>query len=304
MISIIVSSYNPQVYKQFAISVKQTIGVPYELIGIENPGLMGICEAYNTGGQKAQFPYLCFAHEDLIFHTQDWGNKLITHFLNNENIGLVGVAGSAYKPFVFSGWGSSWGAEMAKMNINQSSKKEKTPILINLNPYNKTSDRVVTLDGCFMCTKSTVFSSFKFDQKNFTHYHCYDIDYSMSVSEKYIVEVVFDILFTHLSTGGYDKKWLDETVKMHKKWNHKLPYYVDKPSKKEISNQEIGAYYWLLNKVLELKYGYIYLIETIYSKKFIKLIGFRNWIWLQLKLPKNIIEHLKARRKYNIALIK
>lgn len=295
MISIVVSSYNPLVYKQFEESIKRTIGVPYELIRVENPGLMGICEAYNIGGKKAKFPYLCFSHEDIIFHTQNWGQKIIDHFLNNKNLGLLGIAGSAYKPYVFSGWGSSWGAEMAKMNINQASKREIEPILINLNPYNKTSDRVITLDGCFMCTKSDVFSSIKFDQVNFTHYHCYDIDYSMAVSEKYVVEVVFDILFTHLSTGGYDKKWLDETVKMHTKWKNKLPYSVNKLSKKEVSNQEIGAYYWLLNKVLELKYGYKYLIKIIFSKKFIKLIGFRNWLWLQLKLPKNIGEHFKPR---------
>lgn len=297
MISIIVSSYNPIVYKQFEESVKQTIGVPYELIRIENPGLMGICEAYNTGGQKAKFPYLCFSHEDLVFHTDNWGTNLINHFLGNQNLGLIGVAGSAYKPYVLSGWASSWAGNMGKININQASKEDKSPVLIkNLNPLSKLSDRVVTLDGCFLCTKSSVFATIKFDQEIFKLYHCYDIDYAMTVSEKYNIEVVFDILFTHLSTGGYDKKWLDETVKMHNKWSKKLPYSIYKLSKVEISQQEIGAFYWLLNKVLQLNYGYRQLLRINFSRKFIRLVGFRNWLWIQIKMPKSIYENIAPSR--------
>ncbi len=290
MISIIVSSYNVEKFNQFEKSVKETIGIAYELIRIENPGLMGICEAYNLGGKKAQFPYLCFCHEDIIFETKDWGRKLIDHFLNDEQLGLIGIAGGSYKPYVFSGWASSWGGTMAKMNINQASKKDKEPSLLNINPSSKTSDRVVALDGCFLCTKSSIFSSIKFDQVNFQHYHCYDIDYSLSVNEKYHVEVVFDILFTHLSTGGYDKKWLTETVKLHEKWNKKLPCSVSKTSPSEIRIQETGAFYWLLNKVLELNYGYKHLLKLNFSKKFIKLVGFKNWLWIQIKLPKNILQ--------------
>lgn len=289
MVSIIVSSYNTKIFDQLDRSIKNTIGIPYELIRIKNPGLMGICEAYNIGGAMAKFPYLCFAHEDLIFQTEDWGINLIKHFLDNEQLGLIGVAGGVYKPYVLSGWDASWGGKMVKMNINQASKQKKEPILLNSNPHKKTSERVVALDGCFLCTKSSIFSSIKFDQNTFKNYHCYDIDYSLSINESYHVEVVFDILFTHFSIGGFDKNWLDETVKMHRKWNNKLPYFIHPPTLKQVRIEETGAFYFLLNKVLQFNYGYKYLFKTLFSKKFITLIGIKNWLWIQLKLPVSLL---------------
>ena len=296
MISIIVSSYNPTLFDQFEKSVKHTIGVTYELIKIENPGLMGICEAYNLGGEKAVFPYLCFSHEDIIFHTENWGSKLIDHFIKDEGLGLIGVAGSAYKPYVLSGWGSVWGGEMVKMSFYEGAKDSAKQTLISVNHNNETLQQVVTLDGCFLCTQKSIFASIKFDQENFRNYHCYDIDYTLSICQTYRAAVIYDVLFTHLSSGGYNKKWLDETVKLHKKWNYKLPYSAFPVFKNDIYVQETGAFYFLLNKILELNYGYSYLIKLIYSKKFIKLIGFRKWLWLQVKLPKDITKYLRKNK--------
>jgi len=294
MISIIVSSYNPNVFKEFEASIKRTIGVPYELIQIENPGLMGICEAYNIGGQKAKFPYLCFSHEDIIFHTHNWGINLIEHFINNKELGLLGVAGSVYKPYVLSGWASSWGGKLEKRNVHQSSKIESKPNLSILK--NKTPDRVITLDGCFMCTKRSIFDQIKFDQITFKDYHCYDLDYSILISQKYHVEVVYDIFFTHSSYGGYNKKWFEETIKLHAKWNNLLPYSIGSFTKYEIQKQEIGAFYFILYKIIEFKSGYSYILKLNFSKKFIKLIGFRNWFWIQLKLPKNLFQTLQSHK--------
>ena len=297
MISIIVSSYNPTLFTQFEKSVKETIGVPYELIKIENPGVMGICEAYNLGGEKAKYPYLCFSHEDIIFHTENWGSNLINHFEKNEKLGLIGVAGSAYKPYVFSGWGSIWGGDTVKMNFYEGAKENSHQTLISVNHNDEVLQRVVTLDGCFLCTKKSIFSSVKFDQDNFKNYHCYDIDYTLSVCQSYDAAVIYDVLFTHLSSGGYNQKWLDETVKLHQKWDFILPYSVHPLSKDDIYIQETGAFYFLLHKILELKYGYSYLIMLIYSRKFIKLIGFRKWLWLQVKLPKDIAMYFKKINK-------
>lgn len=297
MISIIISSYQPHYLEALKINIENTIGVPYELICIKNPGLMGICEAYNRGGQKAKFPYLCFLHEDIIFQTENWGFKVVDHFIKNEKLGLLGIAGNIYKPYVLSGWGSSWGGDLTRINFYQASKNENPVTFINLNSSDRAPDRVATLDGCFLCTKNNIFSSIKFDEVLFKDYHCYDIDYSLSVGEKYDVEVVYDIFLTHFSYGGYNKKWFQETVKLHKKWNQKLPYNVQKLSLIEIQEQETGAYYFILNKVLEFDYGYNYLLKINFSKKFIKLIGFKNWLWIQVKLPKNLINFYKTSKK-------
>lgn len=296
MISIIISTYQPELLEALKINIEQTVGVPYEIIAVENPRLMGICEAYNIGGKKAKFPYLCFSHEDVIFNTTNWGNNVIDHFLKNEKLGIIGIAGSAYKPYALSGWLSVWGGKMVKMNFYEGVKNSTEQRLISTNQNDEIMQRVVTLDGCFLCTKKSIFSSIKFDQETFKNYHCYDIDYTLSVCQSYEAAVIYDVLITHLSSGGYNKKWLDETVKLHQKWDYKLPYSAFSLSKNDIYIQETGAFYYLLNKIIGLNYGYNYLIKLIYSKKFIKLIGFRRWLWLQIKLPKDIIENIRKKQ--------
>ncbi|MFX5306134.1 glycosyltransferase, partial [Acinetobacter baumannii] len=59
---------------------------------------MSITEAYNSGAEKSTFENLLFLHEDIIFYTRNWGNKLL-HHLQKESTGIVGVAGSSYVPF-------------------------------------------------------------------------------------------------------------------------------------------------------------------------------------------------------------
>lgn len=82
MISIIASTHNPTFFQRFSEKVQETIGVDFEIIGIENHTQYSICEAYNIGADKAKYPYLCFVHEDVIFRTKDWGKYLIDVYGN------------------------------------------------------------------------------------------------------------------------------------------------------------------------------------------------------------------------------
>ena len=105
MISIIISSFNKEYFEKLENNINITIGqIDYELIKIDNQGIMGICEAYNIGGSKAKFPYLIFCHEDIIFHTINWGEYLLKIFNSVIKIGLLGVLGGKYKPAYNSGW--------------------------------------------------------------------------------------------------------------------------------------------------------------------------------------------------------
>ena len=72
MLSIIISSYQPEFYLALEKNIAESIGIPYEIMKIDNPGIMGICEAYNRGAEKAQYDFLLFLHEDVLFETQDW----------------------------------------------------------------------------------------------------------------------------------------------------------------------------------------------------------------------------------------
>lgn len=43
MVSIIISSYQEKFYSALEINIAKTIGIPYEIIKIDNLNLMGIC---------------------------------------------------------------------------------------------------------------------------------------------------------------------------------------------------------------------------------------------------------------------
>lgn len=106
MISIVVCHRSPDFLEQFKQNLASSIGVDYELIVVDNSqNTYGICQAYNLGGAKAQYEVLCFAHEDILFHTLNWGQNLLQHFADSS-VGAVGVAGSKVfgrKWFTFGG---------------------------------------------------------------------------------------------------------------------------------------------------------------------------------------------------------
>jgi hypothetical protein len=296
MISVIVSSYRPELFTAFSNNIKTTIGnIPFEIICINNPGTTGIAAAYNSCVAKSNYPYLCFVHEDVVFKTQHWGQLLVDHFIRDEKLGLIGVAGSRYKSFVYSGLGSTWGNAGLRMNIIQRVKNNSKHFVRKAADTN--AEEVIILDGCFLCTTSKVFADIQFDEQNFKGFHAYDIDFSFAVSFKYKVSVVYDILLEHLSAGGFNEQWMNETFKLHHKWSASIPRAVSKLSKQDIYLQEAGAYYFFLNRVLQLRYGYNAFIKMNFSKTFMHLIGLKHWLWMQLKLPVNIIQHYTAGRK-------
>jgi len=226
LISIVVSSYKKENYAQFAKNVDETIGVPYEIIRIDNPGVMGICKAYNLGSNKANFKFICFSHEDILFKTENWGKEVIRLFDENSQLGLLGVAGSDYKtvapgPFFCSDM------DRVFMNITQCYKKQnQSPKPFKVNPTGADYAEVVCVDGVWFCTTKEVLSKVKFDEATFSSFHCYDVDFSLSVFKSFKVAVTYKILIEHFSEGSFDKTWTEETLKLFSKWKDVLPLSV------------------------------------------------------------------------------
>ncbi len=236
MISIIIASVDNEMFRSLERNIQTTIGVPYEVIVYKNIKGKSIAEVYNQEAKKAKFNILCFAHEDIIFKTNNWGERLIHHFKSIENVGLVGAVGSTYKSLSPSGWY----ADSAPIQTNygyfiQSYKHTNKPAFYyNIQKENSNYAEVVTVDGFWMCTTKEIFNENKFDQILFNRFHCYDIDFSLTVGRKYKVVVAFNILIEHLSEGVYDKEWIDETLKLHQKWKPNLPIYLNHVFKKHI----------------------------------------------------------------------
>ena len=265
MISIIISTYQPNYLDALTNNIEATIGnIPYELIPIHNPGKMGICEAYNTGAAQAKYPYLCFMHEDVLFETPSWGERVVAHLKDSET-GAIGVAGAAYKCKVPLSWSvvKRYRATNLIQHYGSTKQKETT----HVNPGDSETYRVVALDGVFIGTRKEVWEAIKFDAHTFKGFHGYDIDFSLAVAQHYKLFVVFDLLIEHFSQGNPNQDWLAAAVKISEKWKRHLPahcldleddaiaeieQHCKKRFRKKLKRYPMG---WLQRKLLLLRHG-------------------------------------------------
>ena len=105
MLSIIICSREKTISKELSINIEKTTGCEYELIIIDNTeNKYSIFEAYNLGIEKSIGEYLCFFHDDILIHTNGWGDIIKQIFTESKQIGLIGVAGAKMKSKMPSAW--------------------------------------------------------------------------------------------------------------------------------------------------------------------------------------------------------
>jgi hypothetical protein len=219
MISIIICSRSKDFLSQVESNVAATIGVPYEVLAIDNSVEgRGICEVYNLGAAQAKYELLCFMHEDILFQTQDWG-AIVVAALQPLTVGVVGVAGGTYQARAPMGWGGA--NQLFGVNIIHTTEGTSQPEY--LNPFGKNTMPAATLDGVWLCCRKAVWSEFKFDAVAFPGFHFYDVDFSARVAKKYQNLVLFDVLIEHFSGGKFDKTWMQQALIFYKKRKDILP---------------------------------------------------------------------------------
>lgn len=211
MLSIIISSYQPEFYNALEKNISETCGIAYEIIKIDNPGTMSITAAYNKGVLKAQFPYLLFLHEDLIFHTKDWGRKLIAH-LQNPKTGIVGIAGSSYIPTAPSGWHIPSDYHN-HVHIIQNIKDKSNPAPLSTFKNGDVTKNAIAIDGVFMAINKANIPSPIFNE-NVKGFHGYDLDFSLQTAKKYQNYIVSDILLEHFSRGKPDQTLFENNIQI------------------------------------------------------------------------------------------
>ena len=256
MISIIISSANPSFLTQVIKNIEDTIGVPYELISFDNSkGQKGICEVYNLGIQRAKYDILCFMHEDIEIRTKAWGKIVTDHFNEYKGLGLLGVAGSTYKTLTPAGWVGT-GINTARANYIQSHKASNDPPKhYYINPNNEKIVQVACVDGVWLCTTKKIAFEFGFDDHTFKKFHAYDLDFSLAIGQRYKVAVTYDVMLDHFSEGKYDNVWMEETLKLHDKWNKILPVNVGSTSLEIAMKIEKNTFKVFIDQLLQFNYS-------------------------------------------------
>jgi hypothetical protein len=252
MLSIIVCSRNKNLPEDFIDNILKTVGVVYEIISIDNSeNQYSIFSAYNIGFTKSKYSYICFVHEDVFFHSINWGEKVIEH-LQNPNTGIIGLAGAGIVTRVPASWKNLLSLSE---NIIQSDRTGNKATKINRLPlnYNQSERPVIILDGVFMCMRRELMEKIHFDE-SLKGFHGYDFDISIQSTVKgYVNNVIYDIELEHFSRGKTDKAYFRNLITIFKKWEFYLPLFLNNSSKiepSEISGNEKSNLYRLIKKMV------------------------------------------------------
>lgn len=240
MISIIVCHRNRKYLDAFRDNVAKNIGCVWELVTIDNTqNQFSIFEAYNKGVEQSKFELLCFAHEDIIVHSENWGNSVINHF-EDISIGLIGIIGGTHFPVSPAPW---WNNTLLNQHVIQNIQHWQKGIASNSyqtviqetekscmtkqynNPFNENCSDVAVVDGLWFCVRKSLFTNrlIRFDEDSFKGFHCYDSDISLQVGQFKRVCVVFDILVEHFQQGTINRNWFESVLILSRKWRKELP---------------------------------------------------------------------------------
>jgi len=301
MLSIIVCSRNKTLLTEFIENVNKTVGVAYEIIDIDNSkNNHSIFSAYNLGFSKCNYPYICFVHEDVLFHTLNWGEKIIAH-LQEPNTGILGLAGSDLVTRI----PGSCSGKTSCVNIIQSDKRGKKASRKNLYPenFNQSKHSTILLDGVLLCLRRGLMEKLEFDEQ-IGGFHGYDFDIALqSTIAGYTNYVIYDIELEHFSRGQFDGMYIRNLIAVFKKWEKHLPLIgqsITDEKYNEINKLEEKRLLKLMKKMI--KYGFptteiirdiTYYSEIIQSPKLtrkLKTIQFSIIFKRLLYCPQNLFK--------------
>lgn len=225
MLSIIVCSTKKTLSPDYEANIRDTVGISYEIITVDNSiGRFSIFEAYNYGVTQSHYPYLCFVHEDVKFHTNGWGKKVVAH-LNMDNVGIIGVAGGQLATRIPD---DSWRTYSVGVNLIQSDYTGKRKSRHEFEPagYAGNYRTAVLLDGVFLCMRRDLYGTVRFDE-TLPHFHGYDVDICLqTIIAGYTNYVIYDVLLEHFSWGRMTGVYYRNLFRIYKKWEKYLPLAV------------------------------------------------------------------------------
>jgi len=221
MLSIIICSRSSKLCDSLLENISNTIGVEYEIIAIDNSNNQhSIFSAYNEGYAQSKFPFICFVHEDVLFHSSKWGELIIRH-LELPKSGILGLSGGEL--IVRNPGAGSALITCEKITQSDLRGKKSTQRIHLPEGYNKSRLPVVVLDGVFLCMRRELMTQICFDEQ-LKGFHGYDIDISIqSTLAGYVNYVIYDIDLEHFSRGKMDIVYYRNYIRIFKKWEKYLP---------------------------------------------------------------------------------
>ena len=192
----------------------QSLSHDKDITYIRNQENLGISKAYNLGSKSAQYPVLCFMHNDVLVFEENWILKMSDFILKTVNAGVVGFYGAK----TLRKNGSFRGKTIVHSKRDSASMK-------------KNYEKVAVVDGLLLAMSRLVFQKIRgFNDDFFVHF--YDKDISMKSIKNGLINYVLCIPFDHLGTttrkGIQDDKRIrhEAQKKFLRIWENFLPVDV------------------------------------------------------------------------------
>lgn len=260
MISIVICSRKETISDLLLNNIHLTILTEYELIIIDNSkNNYSIYEAYNLGIEKSKGDLICFLHDDILLHTKGWGNIIKNIFSSNEDVGLLGIAGSKIKTKTPSAWSDCPEDKMCIYILQHFPGKENRMIDVGFN-FGFTEE-VVGIDGVFMILRKDKRICFK---KNIKGFHNYDFNISCEYKRfGYKILVSNQILIEHFSLGILNGDWVESTYKMHKIYRYLLPMSLEKSRLRSLEIKNAKYFIFVSLKFKKINIAFISLFKLL-----------------------------------------
>ena len=235
-------NWNPK-FKAFAKNVVQTIGCEHRIACIRNSGNIPMTKMYKDAFnflKDEKDSIIVFSHDDLEYVTVGWGNKLLDLFNNNQDYGIIGLAGSTF----YDGTRPWWTYDTKQYLLGQVIHRTEQKGLF-MTAFSELLDEdvkeCVVVDGLFMAVNPTKIE-YEFDE-TLGGFHFYDIDFCLGnfLTHKCKIGVTTNIRVVHNSVGKPNEMFKHNQEVVNEKYKEFYPIEVakqDKEEKKENNNEE------------------------------------------------------------------
>ena len=190
--------------KGFIDHLKETCGCSLDVVCIHNPDGVSLSKIYAdmVDSKDIKNNVLIFIHDDIEFLKKGWGKEMLRLFNENEDYGIIGVAGSAQ----FDEGCAWWNYEKKFGQVLH--RSEGKSWLTAFSPLlDKDLQEVAVIDGLFMgIHKQRISENFS---RNLDGFDMYDIYFTLSnfLKGKCKIGVTTNIRLAHNSVGNLKDSW-------------------------------------------------------------------------------------------------
>lgn len=220
---VVCSKHTKDEKKNFCDNVNNTCGIEHDLVFITNKDGVGLSQIYHEIINDINDNFIVFIHDDIEFLRYGWGSEIVRLFNENNDYGIIGVAGSAEFDEEAAWW--RYNQKYGQV-IHRSATQSWLTAFSELLPYDL--EEVCVVDGLFIAINKNKIK-INFDN-SLTGFHMYDVDFCLAnfITNSVKIGVTTNIRIAHNSIGEIDENWALNRDYINSKYHKYYPIKINK----------------------------------------------------------------------------